>query len=224
MEHWLEPCLDAEQMRAVDRWAIEERGVPSLELMETAGHGRRRGRRRGRAPRPGAVVVCGKGNNGGDGLVAAQAARRDRATRSRRCCSGPPDELSGDAKANLERLAPARHGRGRASWRRRSRTPASSSTRSSEPASPASRATRPRRRSRRSTQPAAPVVAADIASGVNASTGEVEGARRRGGPDRHLSRPQARPLDRAGQVAHRRAAGGPDRDPRRRARRRRAPG
>ncbi len=37
MEAWLKPLYDAAGMRAVDRWAIEERGVPSLELMEAAG-------------------------------------------------------------------------------------------------------------------------------------------------------------------------------------------
>ena len=37
MEPWLEPLYDAEGMRAVDRWAIDEQGVPSLELMEAAG-------------------------------------------------------------------------------------------------------------------------------------------------------------------------------------------
>ena len=37
MEDWLDPCLDAEEMRATDRWAIESQGVPSLQLMETAG-------------------------------------------------------------------------------------------------------------------------------------------------------------------------------------------
>ena len=36
---WLDPLPDAEQMRATDRWAIEERGVPSLDLMERAGEG-----------------------------------------------------------------------------------------------------------------------------------------------------------------------------------------
>jgi NAD(P)H-hydrate epimerase len=36
---WLTPLPDAEAMRATDRWAIEERGVPSLELMERAGAG-----------------------------------------------------------------------------------------------------------------------------------------------------------------------------------------
>ena len=34
---WLEPLLDAETMRGTDRWAISERGVPGLELMENAG-------------------------------------------------------------------------------------------------------------------------------------------------------------------------------------------
>jgi NAD(P)H-hydrate repair Nnr-like enzyme with NAD(P)H-hydrate epimerase domain len=37
VEDWLDPLLDADAMRAVDRWAIDDQGVPSLELMETAG-------------------------------------------------------------------------------------------------------------------------------------------------------------------------------------------
>src|SRR5437667_119459 len=37
MEDWLDPLHDAEGMRAADRWAIDERGIPSLELMEAAG-------------------------------------------------------------------------------------------------------------------------------------------------------------------------------------------
>ncbi|MCW3068105.1 MAG: carbohydrate kinase, YjeF related protein, partial [Solirubrobacterales bacterium] len=36
---WLTPLPDAEQMRAIDRWAIEERGVSGLDLMERAGAG-----------------------------------------------------------------------------------------------------------------------------------------------------------------------------------------
>ena len=36
---WLDPLFDAEGMRATDRWAIDERGVPSLERMERAGEG-----------------------------------------------------------------------------------------------------------------------------------------------------------------------------------------
>ena len=71
MEAWLEPVYDATGMRAADSWAIEEQRVPSLELMEMAGGAVAEAARS--AARPGPVrVVCGKGNNGGDGLVAAR--------------------------------------------------------------------------------------------------------------------------------------------------------
>ena len=72
MESWLEPCLDAEQMRAVDRWAIDQRGVPSLELMETAGGAVAEAAAEVASTGGSAAIVCGKGNNGGDGLVAAR--------------------------------------------------------------------------------------------------------------------------------------------------------
>src|SRR4051794_31431103 len=71
LPRWMEPLLDAEQMRRTDEWAIETRGVPSLELMERAGEGLARvvGQH---GPAGRIAVVCGKGNNGGDGLVAAR--------------------------------------------------------------------------------------------------------------------------------------------------------
>ena len=37
MQPWLEPLYDAEAMRAVDRWAIEEQGVAEADLIEAAG-------------------------------------------------------------------------------------------------------------------------------------------------------------------------------------------
>jgi NAD(P)H-hydrate epimerase len=64
----------AEEMRQADRRATERFGVPSLLLMENAGRGaadaieREFGPARGRR----IAVVCGKGNNGGDGLVVAR--------------------------------------------------------------------------------------------------------------------------------------------------------
>ncbi|HEY3864972.1 MAG TPA: NAD(P)H-hydrate dehydratase [Solirubrobacteraceae bacterium] len=99
---WLTPLLDAETMRGVDRWAIEERGVPSLELMERAGAGVARIVER-LVPDGAAVVVCGKGNNGGDGLVVARLLRG--AGRSVTVvCAAPPGDFTGDARVNLERL------------------------------------------------------------------------------------------------------------------------
>jgi hydroxyethylthiazole kinase-like uncharacterized protein yjeF len=99
---WLTPLLDAETMRGVDRWAIEEQGIPSLDLMERAGAGVTRIVER-LSPDGPAVVVCGKGNNGGDGLVVARLLRE--AGRSVTVlCAAPPDDFAGDARMNLERL------------------------------------------------------------------------------------------------------------------------
>src|ERR1019366_5908734 len=100
---WLEPLLDAERMRAVDRWAIERQGVPSLELMERAGEGLARVAA-AMAPEGRIVVVVGKGNNGGDGLVAARLLRAG-GREVDVLAAGEPGEFSGDARANLERLA-----------------------------------------------------------------------------------------------------------------------
>jgi NAD(P)H-hydrate epimerase len=99
---WLEPLLDAETMRATDRWAIEQRGVPGLELMERAGAGVTRAIER-LAPDGAVTIVCGKGNNGGDGLVAARLLR-ETGREVRVICVAPPEGLTGDARTNLERL------------------------------------------------------------------------------------------------------------------------
>lgn len=115
---WCEPLLDAEQMRAADRWAIEQQGVPSLDLMERAGAGVAAEVERV-APDGPVAVVCGKGNNGGDGLVVARLLR-ERAREVRVVCACDPNELSGDARANLQRLPglpPLRLGDGSAEGR-----------------------------------------------------------------------------------------------------------
>jgi ADP-dependent NAD(P)H-hydrate dehydratase / NAD(P)H-hydrate epimerase len=99
---WLTPLPDAQMMRAIDSWAIAQQGVPSLELMERAGAGVARAVER-LAPDGAVGVVCGKGNNGGDGLVAARllrAAGREVSV----VCLAPSEELSGDALESLKRL------------------------------------------------------------------------------------------------------------------------
>jgi hydroxyethylthiazole kinase-like uncharacterized protein yjeF len=99
---WLEPLYGAEQMRAIDRWAIEQRGVPSLDLMERAGAGLALFTDRA-VPRGPVAVVCGKGNNGGDGLVAGRLLRELGRT-VRVLLLAEPEEYKGDAAVNLERL------------------------------------------------------------------------------------------------------------------------
>jgi ADP-dependent NAD(P)H-hydrate dehydratase / NAD(P)H-hydrate epimerase len=102
LPEWLTPLPDAATMRGIDRWAIEQQGVPGLDLMERAGAGVARAVERlsgdGRV-----VVVCGKGNNGGDGLVAARLLRNV-GREVTVACVAPPQEFSGDARENLTRL------------------------------------------------------------------------------------------------------------------------
>lgn len=92
------------QMQAVDREAIEGMGVPSLDLMERAGEGVAgavRGHIEG-AKGP-AVIVCGRGNNGGDGLVAARLLA-GAGVHVKVWLATDPERFSGDAGANWERL------------------------------------------------------------------------------------------------------------------------
>jgi NAD(P)H-hydrate epimerase len=94
--------LTAGQMRRVDARAIGERRIPGSDLMESAGRGVAEalaeevpgivGRR--------VVVFCGKGNNGGDGLVAARHLKR-LGVSPRVLLIARTTDLRGDAAASL---------------------------------------------------------------------------------------------------------------------------
>lgn len=99
---WCSQLPDADQMREIDRWAIERRGVPSLELMERAGEAVVRAVER-LCPDGPVAVLCGKGNNGGDGLVAARLLRELGRPVAVLTLAGR-ERLRGDALQNLERL------------------------------------------------------------------------------------------------------------------------
>ncbi len=64
--------LTADEMRAVDRRAIEEIGIPSLVLMENASIGVADAISERFAGVETVAVFCGPGNNGGDGLALAR--------------------------------------------------------------------------------------------------------------------------------------------------------
>src|SRR3954465_12388154 len=66
LPRWMEPLLEAGESRELDRWAINERKIATEELMERAGEGLA-GVVARRAPAGRIAIVCGKGNNGGDG-------------------------------------------------------------------------------------------------------------------------------------------------------------
>lgn len=72
--------VTAEQMRELDRLTIQKYGVPSLTLMERAGEGITQAilEKFGKAAKRGVLIVCGKGNNGGDGFVVARLLKKKR--------------------------------------------------------------------------------------------------------------------------------------------------
>jgi len=88
----------AEQIRELDRSAIEDYGIPGGELMERAGRSAYR-LLRGRWPDAQDItVLCGVGNNGGDGFVVARCAQMD-GLRVRVLQLGDAQRLRGDAFA-----------------------------------------------------------------------------------------------------------------------------
>ena len=109
---WLVALPDAEAMRATDRWAIEERGVPSLELMERAGAGLAALRGRGRARRARSRSSAARATTAATawsrrGCCASGGAR------CAACCSRERDELRGDAARHAPSASrPSRSTRG----------------------------------------------------------------------------------------------------------------
>jgi len=100
----LEPLPDAQSQRALDAWAIEQRRIPGLELMERAGRGLAELVAQ-HVPQGVIVVVCGRGNNGGDGFVAARLLREmGREVDVQLLGTAGSPELAGDARAHCERL------------------------------------------------------------------------------------------------------------------------
>jgi ADP-dependent NAD(P)H-hydrate dehydratase / NAD(P)H-hydrate epimerase len=145
---WLDPLYEASEMRAADAWAIEEQGVAQDDLMARAALGLARVTAAVAGAGP-IRIVAGKGNNGGDGRVAARLLAED---------GHEVEVIDGTAAFEVERL----HGSGVV-------VDALLGTGfEGEPREPVASAIWAINRQD------APVVACDVPSGVNASTGEVE--------------------------------------------------
>ena len=102
--------LTAAQMRDVDLRTIEL-GVPGIVLMENAGHRVVEFLQQRFSPlsEHRIVVLCGKGNNGGDGFVVArQIHTRIHPKALHVVFAGRPEELRGDAAENYRMLAACR--------------------------------------------------------------------------------------------------------------------
>ncbi len=118
--------LTAAQMRDVDK-RTAELGIPNIILMENAGHRVVEFLEREYAPlaKQRIVVICGKGNNGGDGLVVArQLYTRIQPKWLRVVLAADPNTMQGDALANYKMLEAvgcpcvSRNHRRDADWRR----------------------------------------------------------------------------------------------------------
>jgi NAD(P)H-hydrate epimerase len=97
--------LNAAQMREADRYTIDEIGIPSLVLMENAGRqvvaameATYESRLEGRV-----AVLCGRGNNGGDGFVVARTLIQ-RGIDAAVFVIGSVGDVRGDARINLDIL------------------------------------------------------------------------------------------------------------------------
>jgi NAD(P)H-hydrate epimerase len=97
--------VTAEEMRALDQATIESGHAPGIELMERAGAGVVEAMERRYGPVLGlrVVVVCGTGNNGGDGFVTARHLKA-RGAEVAVCVLGERARIQGDARLQLERL------------------------------------------------------------------------------------------------------------------------
>lgn len=96
-------ALTAAEMREVDRLSSARFGIPSRQLMEEAGRNVAELVRELAPALPARVtVLCGKGNNGGDGLVAARYLK-SAGYEARVLLFGRAGEMRGDAAENLAR-------------------------------------------------------------------------------------------------------------------------
>ncbi len=104
--------LTADEMRRVDRRAIEEIGIPSMVLMENASIGVADAVAESFADAETVAILCGPGNNGGDGLALARHLDARGyglrvflvATGSRKRNTARSSQPRGDAAAQLEIL------------------------------------------------------------------------------------------------------------------------
>jgi ADP-dependent NAD(P)H-hydrate dehydratase / NAD(P)H-hydrate epimerase len=97
--------LNASEMQRIDRLTSERFGVPSLTLMENAGGAVADflAERYAALEDHRIAILCGGGNNGGDGFVVARRLR-DRGVKPRVLLLADPGRVRGDAALNLERL------------------------------------------------------------------------------------------------------------------------
>jgi len=94
--------MTREEVRAFDAWAINELGMPGVVLMENAGRACAElvKERLSEMSHPRVCIICGAGNNGGDGYVIARHLLNAGVDVAVALC-GPCEKVRGDAAVNL---------------------------------------------------------------------------------------------------------------------------
>ena len=95
--------VSATEMREIDRVTSERFGIPSLTLMEDAGAAVAEFAKSSFLIKGVYGIICGKGNNGGDGFVVARKLH-EIGRKVQVLLLADPAELRGDAAANFEKL------------------------------------------------------------------------------------------------------------------------
>ena len=102
-DDWMQLWVNAAQMKAADQYTIQKLGVPSLELMEHAAQACVQVLEDEKVDLSHVCVVCGSGNNGGDGFAIARILQNNRYF-VETFCVGNPEHYTEETQEQMHRL------------------------------------------------------------------------------------------------------------------------
>lgn len=102
-DDWMQLWVNAAQMKAADQYTIQKLGVPSLELMEHAAQACVQVLEDEKVDLSHVCVVCGSGNNGGDGFAIARILQNNRCS-VETFCVGNPEHYTEETQEQMHRL------------------------------------------------------------------------------------------------------------------------
>lgn len=102
-DDWMQLWVNAAQMKTADQYTIQKLGVPSLELMEHAAQACVQVLEDEKVDLSHVCVVCGSGNNGGDGFAIARILQNNRYS-VETFCVGNPEHYTEETQEQMHRL------------------------------------------------------------------------------------------------------------------------
>ena len=102
-DDWMQLWVNAAQMKAADQYTIQKLGVPSLELMEHAAQACVQVLEDEKVDLSHVCVVCGSGNNGGDGFAIARILQNNRCSVETFCVENP-EHYTEETQEQMHRL------------------------------------------------------------------------------------------------------------------------